>query len=85
MENMGTEIFNSFECLGGVNPLLLSHLCFYHYAEISTEHNLGVQSTYQHTSGDIQSTPSKMAHLGKKNPPIFPWEGWTIRPSNNRE
>ena len=50
------EIFNSFECLGGVNPLLFSQLCLYHYAEISKEHNLGVWSMYHQTSNDIQST-----------------------------
>ena len=36
------DIFNSFECLGGVNLLLFSQLCLYHYTEILKEHNLGV-------------------------------------------
>ena len=84
-KNIGEEIFNSFECLGGVNPLLFSQLCLYHYAEISGEHNLGVQSIYDQTSDDIHSTPNKLAHLPKKSPTIFPKEGWTDRPSNNRQ
>ena len=63
---MGGEIFNSFECLREVNPLLFSQLCLYHYAKISKEHNLGVQAIYHQTSNDIQSTPSKLAHLAKK-------------------
>ena len=68
MEKYGGEIFNSFECLEGVNPLLFSQLCLYHYAEISKEHNLEVQSIYQQISNDIKSTPSKSAHLAKKKP-----------------
>ena len=40
------EHFDSFECLGGVNPLLFSQLCLYHYAEISKEHDYGVQFIY---------------------------------------
>ena len=42
----GREMFNSFECLGGVNELLFSHLCLYHYAEISKEYSLRVWSIY---------------------------------------
>ena len=42
VEEYGGEIFNSFECLGRVNPLLFSQLCLYHYAEVSKDHNLGV-------------------------------------------
>ena len=68
MEIYGGEVFNSFECLGGVNPLLFSQLCLYHYADISKEHNFGVQSTDK----NIQSTPHKLAHLDKKCPTIFP-------------
>ena len=40
------EIFNSFECLGAVNPILFSQLCLYHYDEISKDLNLGVQPIY---------------------------------------
>ena len=42
MEKYGGEIFNSFECLEGVNPLLFSQLCLYHYADISKEYNFGM-------------------------------------------
>ena len=57
IEKYGGEIFNSFKCLRGVNPLLFSQLCLYHYAEISKEHNLGLQSIFHQTRNDIQSTP----------------------------
>ena len=60
------EIFNCFEFLGEVNPLLFSQLCLYYYAEIFKEHNLGVHSIYHQTSSGIQSTSSKSAHLAKK-------------------
>ena len=64
LENYGEEISNSFECPEGINPLLFSQL--YHYAEISKENYLGVQSIYHQTSNDIQSNPCKLAHLAKK-------------------
>ena len=67
----GEENFNYFECLGGVNPLLFSQLCLYHYAEIFKEHILGVWSIYHQTSNDIQSTSSKWAYLVKKVQPSF--------------
>ena len=68
----GGEKFNSFECPAGVNPLLFSQLCLYHYAEISKEHDYGVQSIYHQTDKDTKSTPSKSAHLAKnKSPTIF--------------
>ena len=66
MEKYGGEIFNSFECQVGFNPLLFSQLCLYHYAEISKEHNFGVQSTYHQPDNGIQSTLSKLAHLATK-------------------
>ena len=36
------ESFNSFQCLVGVNPLLFSQLCLFHYAEIAKDHDYGV-------------------------------------------
>ena len=63
--------FNSFEWLAGVNPLLFSQLCLYYYAEISKEHDYGVQSIYHQTDKDTTSTPSKLADLAKKSPTIF--------------
>ena len=53
MEKYWGEIFNSFECLGGVNPLLFFQLCLYHYAEISKEHNVEVWLIYHQTSDDV--------------------------------
>ena len=64
---MGEKKFNSFKCLGGVNPLLFSQLWLYHYAEASKDHDYGVQSIYHQTGKDIKSTPSKSAHLAKSN------------------
>ena len=66
VEKYGGEKFNSFECLGGVNLLLFSQLCLYHYAEVSKDHDYGVQSIYHQTDNDIKFTPSKSAHLAKK-------------------
>ena len=45
----GEESFNSFQCLVGVNPLLFSQLCLYHYAEITKDQDYGVQSVYHQT------------------------------------
>ena len=39
VERYGGEKFDSYECLGGVNPLLFSQLCLYHYAEVSKDHD----------------------------------------------
>ena len=46
VDKYGEEKFYSFQCLAGVNLLLFSQLCLYHYAEISKEHDYGVQSVY---------------------------------------
>ena len=48
-DKYGGEKFDSFQCLVGVNPLLFSQLFLYHYAEISKEHDYGVQSVYHQT------------------------------------
>ena len=71
VEIHGVQFFNSFECLRGVNPLLFPQLCLYLYAEVSIDHNLGVQSVYHQTNSDIQSTPTKLAHFTKKSSPTF--------------
>ena len=42
MNKYGEKSFNSFQCLVGVNPLLFSQLCLYHYAEIAKDHDHGV-------------------------------------------
>ena len=54
VDKYGGEKFNSFQCPAGVNPFLFSQLCLYYYAEISREHDYGVQSVYNQTDeGDI--------------------------------
>ena len=65
VQKYGGGTFNSFECLAGVNPLLFSQLCLYHYAEVSNDHNCGVQSICHQTDRDIKSTPRKLANLAK--------------------
>ena len=50
---------------------LFSQLCLYHYAEVSKEHDFGMQSIYHQTNKDIKSIPSKLAHLANKSPTIF--------------
>ena len=69
-------IFNSFECLGGINPFLFSQLCLYHYAKISKEHNFGVHSIYHQTDNDIQSTPPNwLTWLQKVQPSLLRKDG----------
>ena len=58
VDKYGEGKFNSFECLTGVNPLLFSQLCLYYYAEISREHDYGVQSIY-HQTGKDDISPKK--------------------------
>ena len=71
VEKYGGERFDSFECLKGVNPLLFSQLCLYHYAGVSRDHNYGVQSIYHQTDKEFKSTPSKLDHLPKKSNHLF--------------
>ena len=66
MEKNVVDIFNSFECLGGVNPLLISQLCLYHYAEIFKDNTLGMWSIYHQSDSNIHSTTVKLAHFTKK-------------------
>ena len=65
MNKYGEESFNSFQCLVGVNPLLFSQLCLYHYAEITKDHDYGVQSVY-HQTDKKDVFPRKLADLTKK-------------------
>ena len=69
-DKYGEEKFNSFQCPVGVNPLLFSQLCLYHYTEIAREHDYGVQSVYHQTEQNDMS-PKKLAHLAKKSPTII--------------
>ena len=59
VEKYGVDIFNSFECPGGVNPLLFSQLCLYHHAEIFKDDTLRVQPIYHQTDRNIHSTNTK--------------------------
>ena len=70
VDKYGEEKFNSFQCPVGVNPLLFSKLCFYHYTEIPKEHDYGVWSVYHQTDRNNMS-PKKSAHLAKKGQPSF--------------
>ena len=74
---MGKENFNSFKCLAGVNSLLFSQLCLYYYAEISKEHDYGVQSIYHQTDKDNISPKNQLTWL-KKIPTIFYQGRWII-------
>ena len=71
IEKYGGEKFNSFEYLAGVNPLLSSQMCLYHYAEVSKDHDYVMQSIYHQTVKDIKSNPSKLAHLAKNKVQSF--------------
>ena len=68
MENYGIDTFNSYVCPGGVNPLLFSQLCLFHYAEILKDPTLGVWSIYHQVDSDNSSTTLKLAHLTKRKP-----------------
>ena len=70
VDKYGEGIFISFECLAGVNPLLFSQLFLYFYAEISREHDYGVQSIYHQTDKDNISPKNQLTWL-KKSPIIF--------------
>ena len=70
MNKYGEENFNSFQCAVGVNPLLFSQLCLYHYTEITKDHDYGVQSVY-HQTDKKDISPKKSADLTKKSPTIF--------------
>ena len=72
------EKFNSFECLGGVNPLLFSQLGLYHYAEVSKDHVYGVQSIYHQTDKDMKSTPVNWLMWLKKVQSSFLWKDGLI-------
>ena len=41
IEKYGTTGFDSFICPEGVNPLLFSQLCIFHYSDIPKEPNIG--------------------------------------------
>ena len=71
VEKYRGEKCNSFECLEGVNALLFSQFCLYHYAEVSKDHDYGVESIYHQTDKDIKSTPHKSAYLAKKSNHLF--------------
>ena len=63
----GEGSFNSFQCLVGINPLLFSQLCLYHYAEMAKDQDYGVQSVYHQTDKKDKS-PKKLADLTKQKP-----------------
>ena len=44
VEQYGASGFNSFVCLEGVNPLLFSQLCVFHYSNTNNSNVLGVPS-----------------------------------------
>ena len=62
-ENYGGEKFNSFQCLAGVNPLLFSQLCLYHYAEVSKGHNYRLWRTLNLPPGNHLTWLKKTKHL----------------------
>ena len=63
--NMEKRNLTPFNVLLGVNPILFSQLCLYHYAEIAKEHDYGVWSVYHQTDKNDMS-PRKSAPLAKK-------------------
>ena len=44
VEKYGTSGFSSFTCMEGVDPLLFSMLCVYHYSDIGKSSGLGVST-----------------------------------------
>ena len=60
MNKYGEESFNSFQCPVGVNPLLFSQLCLYYYAEVTKDHDYGVQSVYHQTDRKDKSPKNQL-------------------------
>ena len=64
VEKYGTSGFSSFTCLEGVNPLLFSQLCVYHYSNTSECSGLGV-SIQTMSQQQEQIKPPEAANLYK--------------------
>ena len=64
IEKYGTSGFNSFICPEGVNPLLFSQLCVYHYSDASKSSGLGIL-TQTVSQQQEQTEPSKTNGLCK--------------------
>ena len=62
IKKYGTSGFSSFTCLEGVNPLLFSQLCVYHYSDTSGSSGLGV-STQTVSQEQEQIKPQKTDDL----------------------
>ena len=62
VEKYGLDVFKSFTCPKGGNPLLFSQLCLFHYAETLEDHTMGVQSICHHSGIDNNW---KLTHLAK--------------------
>ena len=75
LNKYGEESFSSFQCLVGVNPLLFSQFCLYHYAEIAKYHDYGVQSVYHQTDKKDISPKNQMTWLKKAQPSFTDKDG----------
>ena len=67
MNKYGEENFSSFQYPVGVNPLLFSQCCLYHYSEIVKDHYYGVRSVY-HQTDEKDISPKKSADFTEKKP-----------------
>ena len=63
MKKYGMAVFDSFVCPEGVNPLLFSQLCIYHYSSMQKNQTYG--ATSEVTSQQIKVSP-KTDDLSKK-------------------
>ena len=64
VQKYGTTVFDSFKCPEGVNPLLFSQLCIFHYSDIRKNKTLGTSEVMsQHIK--ISESP-KTDDLSKK-------------------
>ena len=69
VEQYGASGFDSFICPEGVNPLLFSQLCVFHYANTNNSNKLGVSSNPVSQTEQVSSPKPK--DLFKKRPAKF--------------
>ena len=65
VKKYGTSEFDSFTCLGGVDPLLFSQLCVYYHSNICKGHTLGV--TTDAVSHQFQQSSQRQMTCLKKD------------------
>ena len=66
IQRYGTTGFNSIMCPEGVNPLLFSQLCIFHYSDVQKNRTLGIPSQVISQHVNISKSQRQMTCLKKK-------------------